>query len=406
MGVLVVIKQEQDRGEWIAALDASGLTWADFESLPCIFRIEGTTPADFPLKDHPGIESIEPDDLTGKPAEQAITIDVMLDQGSWALPRIIRRRAPWNVDRLQHPIDTYFRCNRDGTGVDVYVMDTGIDTARPCFGGRATNIYEFFSSGGKGDDVGHGTAVASCAVGDEVGIARGALVWGLKIGQAPNGNSAPSALIAAIGQMLTHYNGRAGTNRPAVCNVSFSFATSTAVLNAIAGAIDAGIVMVGSAGNDAVNLSTGDVLPAMAPDAVCVGGSGMADLPYYAYNVGFSGLPTYGTNYGIAVDILAPSQRVRQAAASVMGVGSWRTGTGTSYGSPLTAGVIACMLQGNPRLTSRAKVQAVKAKLTSNATSGKLRSDFGLSPLPDRILYLDPNQAAPEPIPGLQNVEA
>ncbi|UWU17010.1 hypothetical protein N2599_29865 (plasmid) [Rhizobium sullae] len=59
------------------------------------------------------------------------------------------------------------------------------------------------------------------------------------------------------------------------------------------------------------------------------------------------------------------------------------------------------MLQGHNRLTSRSQVQAVKAKLLANATTGKLRSAFGLSPLPDKILYLDPNQAAPEPISGL-----
>ncbi len=232
-----------------------------------------------------------------------------------------------------------------------------------------------------------------------VGIARGASIFGFKIGQAPSGGSSTTALTTAIGQLLTHYAGR---SNPAVCNISYIFSSGGGVAAAVASMIDAGIVVTGPAGNAVTNLSTLDVFPAEAPDAICVAGLGMADIPYYEYGVDLpTGVLTFGTNFGTSVSIMAPAQGVLLASASVLGIGSYRVGSGTSYASPMVAGVVACMLQGYEKLTSRTQVQAVKTKLLANATTGKLRSAFGLTPLPDRILYLDPGQVGPEPISGL-----
>jgi len=60
------------------------------------------------------------------------------------------------------------------------------------------------------------------------------------------------------------------------------------------------------------------------------------------------------------------------------------------------------MLQGRPRPASRAHVQAVRAELLANATTGRFRPQpqFPTGTLPDRILWLDPD-AMDVPIPGL-----
>ncbi|TGT72899.1 hypothetical protein EN802_13550 [bacterium M00.F.Ca.ET.159.01.1.1] len=394
MSSLVVIGRGCDREQFLS--DVSGrCRVTPIVGLPRHFLVDD---ASDDLGAHPSVESIEDGDKPAYPCDQSISIDSTLATGSWALPRIIRRRAPWNVDRLRHPIETYFRSERDGTGVDIYIVDTGIDIAHSVFGGRASIIYEFYSSGGANDDVGHGTGVASCAAGDVVGIARGATLFGLKIGQAPNGVSSTTALTTALGHLLTHYAGR---TRPAVCNISYLF-SSTAVLSAIADVIDAGIAVCGPAGNSVTDLASINVFPAEAPDAVCVAGLGMADIPYYGFGVDRpTSALTFGTNYGSSVSIMAPAQGVKVAAASVLGAGSYFVAAGTSYASPMAAGVIACMLQDYQRPTTRTQVQAINAKLFSNATTGHLRNAFGLSPLPDRILYLDPNQVGPEPISGL-----
>lgn len=390
-GVIIVLKRGADRAAFLARCGA--LDVRPFEGLPRHFRVAGATPEDFPLRGDPAIELIEPDDLPARPcAGQQVNIGADLSGGNWALLRMINRDPPWNTGRVVLPIAGTFECYRTGKGVDIYVMDTGFEVGHAEFGGRATNVYEFFSSGGAGDDVGHGTSCAGAAAGATVGLARDALLFSFKIGQAPTGNSTNTALTTAIGELLTHYNGRAALDRPAVCSISYTF-SSASVLSAIADMIDAGIVMLGAAGNDMTDLATIDAYPAEATDAVCVGGIGIADIPYYRHGVGANETLLFGTNFGTPVDILAPAQSmyISEIAAN----GSYSVRNGTSFACPTVAGVVACMLQGYRRLTSRGQVQNVKSYLLAQATTGRLRSAFGLSPLADKIAYLDPGNAPP-----------
>lgn len=57
---------------------------------------------------------------------------------------------------------------RPDSGIDIYILDTGIKLLHPLFEGRASNFEgtttSRFCNGETMDDVqGHGTAVASCA---------------------------------------------------------------------------------------------------------------------------------------------------------------------------------------------------------------------------------------------------
>src|SRR5690606_57344 len=78
---------------------------------------------------------------------QPLTINGDLDSCNWGLARTIRRRAPWRTDIITRPIETFYDCVRDGGGVDVYVLDTGIRIAHDEFGGRASIIYEYVTAG-------------------------------------------------------------------------------------------------------------------------------------------------------------------------------------------------------------------------------------------------------------------
>ena len=68
-----------------------------------------------------------------------------------------------------------FSCT--GAGVDVYILDTGINYDHMVFGGRARfGGYDAF--GGNGSDCqGHGTHCAGLAVGRLTGVAYGANVY-------------------------------------------------------------------------------------------------------------------------------------------------------------------------------------------------------------------------------------
>ena len=67
-----------------------------------------------------------------------------------------------------------------GAGVDVYILDTGINYDHIVFGGRASfGGYDAFENEGRQgrDCQGHGTHCAGLAVGRLTGVANGANVY-------------------------------------------------------------------------------------------------------------------------------------------------------------------------------------------------------------------------------------
>jgi subtilisin family serine protease len=69
----------------------------------------------------------------------------------------------WGIDRVDQVTGTnnQYSYERDGSNVDVYIVDTGIDTNHEDFGGRASFGVDVSGSGeGDNDNNGHGTHVA------------------------------------------------------------------------------------------------------------------------------------------------------------------------------------------------------------------------------------------------------
>lgn len=398
-GTIVVIREDFDRNDWIEALRKSGVNYSEYEGLPRHFRILNVPPETFILRHHPAVEIAEADDIEIKPA-QDLSIAEDLTGASWGIARVIRRRAPWPTLRLQFPWDTTFNSVRDGTGVDWYSIDSGFRLAHDEITGRATNVYEAVSSGGAGDDYGHGTQTASAGCGLTVGVARGALLWSFKIFNSA-GAANNTDFVSALGEVLSHYNGRSGTNRPAVMNLSLQN-FSGAGNSAISSCISAGMFVVASAGNFLQDLGTLDMYPAEADaDILVVGGTGAADIPYYG---GVASALTYqGTNWGTRVDILAPAQALTVGTNTANN--AYISHSGTSFSCAIASGAVACILQGHARLANRTQVQAVKTHVLANATTGRINTSAfgqgGITTLTDRLIYLDPSQVAPETISGL-----
>lgn len=76
--------------------------------------------------------------------------------------RVTQRDATWNLQRINQrflPLNpNYSYDERAGSGVDVYVLDTGILTAHPEFGGRASIGAVFTGESEETGDInGHGT---------------------------------------------------------------------------------------------------------------------------------------------------------------------------------------------------------------------------------------------------------
>ncbi|BCB74744.1 hypothetical protein GCM10022251_78740 [Phytohabitans flavus] len=72
-----------------------------------------------------------------------------------------------------------WRAGYDGSGIDIAVLDTGVDASHPDLAGKVDAAVNFSDSPAAEDHVGHGTHVAAIAAG------TGAASGGLRKGVAP-----------------------------------------------------------------------------------------------------------------------------------------------------------------------------------------------------------------------------
>jgi len=401
--IIVVLHDQGKAEEFKQILTAAGYAYSTFVNLHTLIKVEADE-ATFTLKDHPLVKAIdgEPDKRTPiKPLAVTVpenginhkpyTYDI--SHGSWPRARICRRKNPFRRSAPHTLKDTSYVYTRTGVGVDVYILDVGVAPSHPEFEGRLTDYSGSFTDVLSEPGNNHGTLSASCAAGSTCGIATGARIWWLDAGLF----YAASDWAKLFDDTLTHYNANPDKTRPAVLNMSYgALEGSPVVMEAAIGAvIDAGIFCCFPAGNGLEDHDAVNYIPAEVDvDAVTVGGTNASDgLMWWTF---------WGTGYGSGVDLYAPGFALKGAHPPDI---YWNV-NGTSFATPFTTGVVACMLEGYTRMTSRAEVQALKTKLIANTTKGALdipptHSIYrGEGSVNNRLLYLDPLVAI-EDIPGL-----
>lgn len=294
------------------------------------------------LINNPNIAYIEED--------QIVSISVTQTNATWGIDR---------VDQRDLPLSTTYNYDQTGSGIDVYVIDTGIRFDHVEFEGRAVTGYDAIDGGTADDGNGHGTHVAGTVGGKTYGIAKGVKLWAVRV-LDNSGSGTTAGVIAGIDWVTSHH-----TTNPAVANMSLGGGASTSIDDAVKGSIADGITYVVAAGNSTANAC--NYSPARVPEAVTIASSTSSD--------GFSSF----SNFGSCVDIIAPGSSI----TSAWHTSSTATNTisGTSMASPHVAGAAVLYLQTN----TSASPATVANTLISNATLNKITSVP--TETPNRLLY-------------------
>ena len=267
--------------------------------------------------------------------------------------------ATWGLDRIDDrtTTDGSYEWNHDGSGVNAYILDTGIRTTHTQFGGRASWGWDFVD-GSNQDCHGHGTHVAGTVGGSEYGVAKAVNLIAVRVLNC-QGSGSYSQIIAGVDWVKNT------AVKPAVANMSLGGGVSSALNTAVNNAVTSGVVFAVAAGNENTNACLRS--PASAANALTVGATGSNDA-----RASFS-------NYGSCLDLFAPGVSITSSTnASDISLGSW---SGTSMASPHVAGVAALVLSATPTATSAQVVSAI----LDGASTGEVTSAGTGSP--NRLLY-------------------
>jgi len=269
--------------------------------------------------------------------------------------------ATWGLDRIDQralPLSGTFTYTNTGSGVNAYIIDTGIRFSHGDFGGRATSGYDAIDGGTADDCNGHGTHVAGTVGGSTWGVAKSVTLVGVRVLDC-DGSGSWSGVIAGVDWVTANH----AAGAPAVANMSLGGGASSAVDTAVRNSIADGVSYAVAAGNGNMAGIAQDACkysPARVAEAMTIGATDKTDRK------------ASWSNYGNCVDWFAPGVSITSA---------WHTGdtatntiSGTSMATPHVAGVAALYLQSSPGASPSTVRDALynattKAIVTSSKTT-------------------------------------
>lgn len=270
--------------------------------------------------------------------------------------------APAGIDRIdqrQLPLDSTYTFPVGASGVNVYVVDTGILATHPDFEGRVVLAHSQINDGhGAGNPQAcnaHGTHVAGLVGGATHGVAKRARIHSVRVFDC-GGFGTADKFVSAMDWI------KANHRKPAVINASLHYGASAIVDKAVQDNIDAGVAVVVAAANDSRD-ACGDS-PARVGPALTVGASSPLSDTVAAFS-----------NFGTCLDLYAPGVELNstwngsQFYGCAVGATTCRL-SGTSMAAPLVAGTAAMYIAWRPTATPAQVAQAVVGSGTADSLVG------------------------------------
>jgi len=225
----------------------------------------------------------------------------------------------------------YYYPNQAGQGVDVYVIDTGININHVDFEGRARWGVTTVPGAPNTDDNGHGTFVAGVIGSRTFGVAKKVNLIAVK-GLNREGTSTLSQVLAALDWVIKQ-NARS-SNHKNVVNLSLGAGYSKVLNSAVDALVQSGMFIVAAAGNGNehnIGQNACNYSPASTPTAFTVGSTNINDQ-----------MSSF-SNYGQCVNMYAPGERVRSTWIGPTNREIY-TDSGTSFSAPNVAGIAALIM--------------------------------------------------------------